>query len=77
MAERDWTMCDKETWIEFRTDVVAGIARRELYAAEKYGYKPFATDPLDELWAETLDVLFYVWMERRRWSQSRQNQRSV
>lgn len=57
-----WRVIDVD---RFLTDVANSLKTRMQYGAATYGNQ-FRGDPLDHIWEEMMDALFYAWVARQR-----------
>ena len=53
---------------KFTADVARDMQRRRQFGIQKYGPE-FVGDPLEHLYEELLDALFYVYMSKRKMDQ--------
>jgi hypothetical protein len=61
----DWRTIDTAEREQYLSEVSAAIAARTELGHERYGTE-FQGDPLEQAWEEALDLLFYLWVEKRK-----------
>ena len=60
-----WRTIDSRERAFYVDDVTNAVRERVQLGHERYGSK-FVGDPLEQAWEEALDLLFYLWVQRRK-----------
>ena len=65
MTAADWRNLDDATLAEYYAWLSDAARERAMHGRQEYGAR-FVGDPLAQATEEALDILFYLWQERRR-----------